>query len=245
LFRKALFAAAAPIRIVDKVLGELGGDKEGLRRAIEANDPSIKEKIEAVVEQLSTPELKALEAMYDRRHKNLWDTISAGKFPVLMPCATQIALIGRLASTARHEGCSQDDLSAALEAFSEDLIEDDYALYGQMLDHWLKDCEGEPDPIIGAVEMMRELCAIRSIEGFVPMLLSLSLQTKQMIPLDEEERSLIDGHRDLDRHREFILEYSSWLRTKGHSGMADRLLLSWENCDMSPAKPQLRKSSAG
>src|SRR5262249_43940395 len=153
----------------------------------------------------------------------LWDTIEAGKFPVPMPCATQIALLGRLAAAARREACSQDAMSAALVAFYEELLEDDYALYGQMLDHWLEDYKEQPDRIKDAVKTMRELCAIRSIDDFVPMLLILSLRTKQMIPFDEEERNFIDGHCGLDGNQKFIAKYSSWLRTKGYPAMADRL----------------------
>jgi hypothetical protein len=244
LFRKALFDAAAPRNIVSKIFGKLGKDENELRRLIEANDPVITEKINSVMGELDASELDALQASFDRRHRNLWDTIEAGKFPVPMPCATQIALVGRLVAAARNEACSQDDMSAALGAFAEELIEDDYALYGQMLDHWLEDHKGQPDRIIDAVQAMRELCAIRSIEDFVPVLLILSLRTKQMIPFDEEERNFIDGHRERDRNQEFIAKYSSWLRTKGYPGMADRLLLSWENSATPPAEQQPKSNAA-
>ena len=244
LFRKALFDAAGPAHIVSKIFGQLGKDENELRRLIEANDPVITEKINSVMGELDASELDALQASFDRRHRNLRDTIAAGKFPVPMPCATQIALVGRLAGAARNEACSQDDMSAALWAFAEELIEDDYALYGQMLDHWLEDHKGQPDRIIDAVQAMRELCAIRSIEDFVPMLLILSLRTKQMIPFDEEERNFIDGHRGPDRNQEFIAKYSSWLRTKGYPGMADRLLLSWENSGTPPAELQPKSNAA-
>jgi hypothetical protein len=242
LFRKALFDAAAPMHIVSKIFGQLGKDENELRRLIEANDPVITEKINSLMGELNASELDALQASFDRRHRNIRDTIAAGKFPVPMPCATQFALVGRLADAARNEACSQDDISAALGAFAEELIEDDYALYGQMLDHWLKDHNGQPDRIIEAVRAMRELCAIRSIEDFVPVLLILGLRTKQMIPFDDEERNFIDGYRDRDQ--DFIAKYSSWLRTKGYPGMADRLLLSWKHSHTPPAELQPKSSAA-
>jgi len=155
LFRKALFAAARPIHIVDKVLGQLGGDKDELRRLIEANDPSIKETIKSAVEELSASELDVLHARFDRRHSNLWDAIVADEFPVPMPFATQLSLMGRFASAASNANCSPGDLSAVLGAFSDQLIEDDYVLYGQMLDQWLKNRQRGSDRIVDAVRMMR------------------------------------------------------------------------------------------
>jgi SEC-C motif len=245
LFRKALFAAAKPIRIVDKVLGQLGGDKDELRRLIEANDPSIKEKIKSAVEELSASELDAMHASFDRRHNNLWDAIVADEFPVPMPFATQLSLMGRFASAASDENCSPDDLSAVLRAFSNELIEDDYVLYGQMLDRWLKNRQRGSDRIVDAVRMMRELCAIRSIEDLAPSLLIFCLQNRLLIPFEEEERNFIDDNPGANEKQQFILRYSSWLRTKGYAGMAIRLLLSWEIDGMSAEELPLRKSSIG
>jgi hypothetical protein len=245
LFRKALFAAARPVHIVDKVLGQLGGDKDELRRLIEANDPSIKEKIKSAVEQLSASELDALDASFDRRHKNLWDAIVADEFPVPMPFATQLSLMGRFASAASVENCSPDNLSAVLRAFSNELIEDDYVLYGQMLDQWLKNRQRGSDRIVDAVKMMRELCAIRSIEDLAPSLLVHCLQNRLVIPFDEEERNFTDGNPGANEKRQFIVRYSSWLRTKGYAGMADRLHLSWEIDGTSAEELPLRKSSVG
>jgi SEC-C motif-containing protein len=245
LFRKALFRAVMPIRAVDKVLGQLDIDKDEIRRLIETNDPSIKDKIESAVNELSAAEMDALRAIIDKRRENLWDTIVAGEFPVPMPCATQIALLGQLVSAGSNETRSLDDLSAIPGAFADKLNEDDYVLYGQALDQWLKSSEGQPERIVDAVRMMRELCAIRSIEDLAPRLLMSCIRANRFDPFDEEERNLIDGHRDVTRNREFIVEYSSWLRTKGYAGMADRLLLSWENCDTLPGEAPLREASAG
>jgi hypothetical protein len=113
-----------------------------------------------------------------------------------------------------------------------------------MLDRWLKSSKGQPDQIIDAVQTMRELCAIRSIGDFAPRLLVSCLRTNRFEPFDDEERNLIDSHRDLNRTRKFIDEYDSWLRAKGYAGMADRLLLSWENYDAPPGALAVRKSSA-
>jgi hypothetical protein len=205
-------------------------------------------KIKSAAEKLSRSEADALRATFDKRHENLWDTIAADRFPVPMPCATQIALIGQFASAARDETRSQDALSAILTTFSNELIEDDYVLYGQMLDRWLKNSKGQPDRIMDAVKMMRELCGIRSIEDLVPSLLISFLRTKQMLPFDEEERNLIEGRGDMKRSREFIVEYGSWLTTKGYAGMANRLHSSWEWEDhmnsAAPARHPSRKASA-
>jgi hypothetical protein len=245
LFRKALFAAAKPLHIVDKLLDSLGPDKDELCRLIEANDPSIKEKIKSAAEELSASELDALQASFDRRHKNLWDTIVADEFPVPMPFATQLALTGRFASAASDETCSPDDLSAILRAFSNELIEDDYVLYGQMLDRWLRDSKGGLHQIVDAVRMMRELCAIRSIEDLAPSLLVHCLRKGLVTPLDEEEKNFIRARPGADEKSEFITRYGSWLRTKGYAGMASRLLASWGIDDSSAEELPLRKSGVG
>jgi hypothetical protein len=247
LFRKALFAAAKPIHIVEKVLGRLGGDRDELLRLIEANDPSIKEKIKSAVEELSASELDALQASFDRRHENLCDTIVADEFPVPMPFATQLSLVGRFASASSDEKCSPDDLFAVLTAFSNELIEDDYVLYGQMLDQWLKNRNGGSDQLVDAVKMMRELCAIRSIEDLAPSLLVVCLQNRLAIPFEEEERNFIYGDLGANEKWEYIVRYSSWLRTKGYHGMANRLLKSWENHANSEPRDvhRPRKASVG
>ena len=244
LFRRALFTAAIPIRAVDNLLGQLDLDKDEIRRLIETNDPSIKDKIESAVNELSAAELDALQAIVDKRRENLWDTVVAGEFPVPMPCATQLALLGQLVSAASNETRSQADLSAIPGAFVDELIEDDYVLYGQALDRWVRNSKGAPEPIVDAVRMMRELCGIRSIADLAPTLLVSCLRANRFDPFDEEEGDLFDRHRDLERTQEFIVEYSSWLRAKGYAGMADRLLLSWENYSAPPGALALRKSSA-
>jgi len=87
------------MHIVNKLLGRLGTDEDELRRLIEANDPSLEEKIESTLADLSPSEREAVQASFDRRHKNLWDTMVAGEFPVPMPfcdtsCAAWSACLG-------------------------------------------------------------------------------------------------------------------------------------------------------
>lgn len=245
LFRKALFAAARPFGIVHKLLSGLDDDRDELRRLIETNDPSIKEKIEAAAEKLSPSELEALQAIYDRRHENLWDTIIAGKFPVPMPFATQTALSGRLASAASNKSCSGEVLADIVLAFCNELIEDDYVVYGQMLDRWLTNCKERSDQIVDAVRMMRELCGIRSIKDLAPRLLGFCLRNGVASPFDEEERNFMGDEHGANDKWEFIAKYSSWLRTKGYPGMAERLLLSWETCDASLEELPLQQAGVG
>jgi SEC-C motif len=243
LFRRALFAAATPARIFNKVFDRLGIDEDELRRLIEANDPSIKEKIESAIDELDASERKALEASFDRRHKNLWETIAAGKFPVPMPFATQAALSGRVASA--NDTSSLNDLAATIITFCDELIEDDYVIYGQMLDRWLRNSNERSDQIVDAVRMMRELCGIRAIKDLAPRLLGFCLRKGLAIPFDEEERNFIDGDHSVGEKFEFIAKYGSWLETKGYPGMANRLLLCWETGDTSSERLPLRKSSFG
>ncbi len=243
LFRRTLFAVARPTQIVKKLLDRLSMDEDELRRLVDANDPSINEKIESAVNELSASELKALEAVFEKRDENLWDTIVADKFPVPMPVATQMALLGRLTSASSKKTPSQEDFRAIVNAFCEELIEDDYALYGQMLDRWLGDSSGQPGRIVDAVKLMRELCAIKSIKDWLPRLLVHDIRTKRRVPFDEEEQHFVEAG-DFGTLSEFIAEYSSWLKTKGYAGMADRLLLSWKDCDASSREMLLRNASA-
>jgi hypothetical protein len=244
LFRKALFAAAKPFQLADKILGELGEDKDAALRLIEANDPSIKQKIKSIVDELAPSEWSALSATFERRHENLWDTIVADEFPVPMPFATQLALMGRFASAASDEACSQETLHAVLKAFSNELIEDDWAMYGQMLDRWLRTQKGGSDKVVDAVRMMKELCAIRSIADLAPNLLVSCFQNGLVVPFNDEERNFIDSDHRTGEQQEFIVKYSSWLRMRGYPGMADRLLLSWEIDGSSAEELPPRKASA-
>src|SRR5262249_22713154 len=118
-----------------------------------------------------------------------------------------------------------------------------YVVYGQMLDRWLRNSKKHSDQIVDAVTMMRELCRIRSIKEFAPSFLGHCLRNSLAFPFDEEEQRFIDGPRGANEESEFIARYSFWLRAKGYPGMADRLLLCWEDCDASPEEPPLRKSS--
>jgi SEC-C motif len=244
LFRKALFAAAAPIRIMKKMFARLGTDPDELRRLIEANDPSLEEKIESAMADITPSELEALRAGLDRRHENLWDTIVAGEFPVPMPFATQLALAGQLAS-ASNKGCSGEDLAEIMSAFRNELIEDDYVVYGQMLDRWLRDNKKPSDEIVDAVRMMRELCGIRSIKDLAPGLLSHCLRNRLALPFDAEEQSFINGPQSATETSEYIAKYGAWLGIKGRAGMANRLLRCWETWDTSPDELPLRKASVG
>jgi len=130
-----------------------------------------------------------------------------------------------------------------VSGFCDELIEDDYVVYGQMMDQWLRNSKKRSDQIVDAVTMMRELCGIRSIKELAPRFLGHCLRNSLALPFDEEEQQFIDGPRGANEESEFIAKYSSWLRAKGYPGMADRLLVCWEDYDASPAELPLQKSA--
>jgi SEC-C motif len=223
LFRKALRHALMSMRLLDKVMG--GIDEDDVNRFIEgAADPALVEKISSAYDQLSASDQAFIEAEYDKHYDDLLDTIAAGEFPVPPPFATQLALLGRMTLAP-----SKKDMPDIVFAFSDGLLDDDYVVYGRMLDQWLVEHEGSSDRIAQAVTTMRQLCMIRSIGEVVPRLLVRCLQDKRWVAFDEEEEGFIlmgsDHGNDLQA---FVAEYGSWLRTKGYSAMADRLVRSWE-----------------
>jgi hypothetical protein len=234
LFRKALFDDAGSLHIVDRMMGCLPSDADELCRLMEANDPSIDEKLKAAADKLSPSEVDVLRTSFDKLQKSLWDMIAAGKFPVPLPLATQMAMFGRLYVAVGSETPSRANITAAIETIPEDLIEEDYVQFGQMLDRWLKDNDRQPpDRIVEAVRTMRNLCAIRLIEDLVPVLFVSCLRGRQQAPFDADELKFIEGASHAADKPEFMTEYSAWLRMKGYPGMAERLLRCW-NIDVAP-----------
>jgi hypothetical protein len=229
LFRKALFDAAGTVHIIDRMMNRFPSDADELCRLMEANDPSINAKLEAAADALSPSGVDMLRTNFDKLHKRLWDTIAAGEFPVPLPLATQLAMFGRLYGAAGSGACSRDDMMAALTASADDLIEEDYVQFGQMLDRWLKGSnEKRPDKIVEAVRTMRHLCAVRLIGDLVPVLLVSCLRERLQAPFDADELKFVEGAADATDKLGFMTEYSAWLRTKGFPGMADRLGRCWK-----------------
>jgi hypothetical protein len=222
LFRKALRHALMSRRLLDKVMAGIDDDDDD--RFIEgAADPAVVEKISAAYDQLSASERRFMEAEFDKHCDDLRDTITAGEFPVPPPFATQLALLGRL--TLAPPKADKPDI---VFAFSDGLLDDDYVVYARMLDRWLEAHEGSSDRIAQAVTTMRQLCMIRSIREVAPRLLVRCLQDKRFVAFDAgEERFVLMGPEHSSMHA-FIANYSSWLRTKGYSAMADRLVRSWD-----------------
>jgi SEC-C motif-containing protein len=246
-FRRAVVDAIQRTSLVSKVANQLGGDVEELRRLLTTNDPSANEKIEACLKGLTPLEIETIQVSYEKSCDELWNTISAGEFPVPMPFATQLALYGRFESATRSKKCSPEELYEVVEAFSDELIEEDYILYGQMLDRWLKDDKKRSGRIAKAVELMAGLCATRSIEDWVPNLLVRCGRRGLVVPFDEEERHFIYDHPKSFDDPEFVAEYVAWLDSKGYPGMANRLRVSWENLvsSESPDVYRPRKLSVG
>jgi hypothetical protein len=246
-FRRAVVDAIQGTSLVNKVMDQLGGDVEELRRLIRTNDPSAHEKIEACLKGLTASEIETIQVSYEKSCDELWNTISAGEFPVPMPFATQLALHGRFESATRNKKCSPEELYEVVEAFPDELMEEDYILYGQMLDRWLKDCKKRSGRVAKAVELMAGLCEARSIEDWVPNLLVRCGRQGLVVPFDEEERHFIYDHPKSFDDPEFVAEYGAWLDSKGYPGMATRLRLSWENLvsSTSPDVYRSRKSSVG
>ena len=220
-FRRALFDVIRSAALIDRVVDQLGGDTEELRRLIAKDDPSVREKIEACVEALTASDMETLQGSFDTCREELWDTISSGDFPVPMPFATQLALFVRFAFSARDdEESSPEALYGIIDAFSNELIDEDYILYGQMLDRWLKDCKERSSHVAKAVGVMAGFCAIRSIGDFVPSLLVHSGRRRLFVPFDDEEQPFIDGFRNPAMARNF-------LRTMVH-GSHQKGILEWQ-----------------
>jgi hypothetical protein len=246
-FRRAVVEAIHQTSLVSKVANQLGGDVEELRRLLTTNDPSANEKIEACLKVLTPSEIETIQVSYEKSCDELWNTISAGEFPVPMPFATQLALHGRFELATRNKKCSPEELYEVVEAFSDELIEEDYILYGQMLDRWLKDDKKRSGHVAKAVELMAGLCATRCIEDWAPNLLVRCGRQGLVVPFNEEERHFIYDHPKSFDDPEFVAEYIAWLDSKRYPGMANRLRVSWENL-LSSASPDVyrpRKSSVG
>jgi hypothetical protein len=138
LFRQAFIKAAADVRILNRMFDQFG-DRDELQRLIETDDPSVPAKIQSIADGLSAFEQGQLRKDFDRSYKNLRYTIAEEEFPVPLPFATQMALVGKFASASRNKTPSMEELSAIIETFADELTEDDYVLYGKMLDGWLKE----------------------------------------------------------------------------------------------------------
>jgi hypothetical protein len=110
-FRRAVVDAIHRTSLVDKVMDQLGGDVDELRRLLTTNDPSAPEKIEACLKGLPESELETIQLSYEKSCDELWNTISAGEFPVPMPFATQLTLHGRFESATRNKKCSPEELT--------------------------------------------------------------------------------------------------------------------------------------
>lgn len=226
LFRRALFDVIQSAALLGNMMDQFGGDAEELRRQIADNDPSVREKIDSCIEGLSTSDIKVLQGSFEKNREELWNTICSGVFPVPMPFATQLALFVRFSFLGRNERSSPEALSGMIKAFSNELIEEDYVLYSQMLNRWLKDCENRGGDAAKAVEVMLGFCAIRSIEEFVPNLIVNSGRQGLFIPFEVEEQLFIDRCLESHDDPELLAKYGAWLTSKGFPGMANRLLAS-------------------
>jgi hypothetical protein len=239
LFRRALSNAIGKVGILNKVLDQFGGEDE-LRRLIAANDPSVAEKLQSIADKLTASEADLLQTDFDMGYERLWDVIVANEFPVPPPFAAQMALLGQVALRAPGgKKPSNDDMLAAVEAFSSDLLEEDYVLYDQMLVGWLKENKERPGRIVEAVATMRQLCMTRSIRDMAPSLFVRSLQNARFAAFDEEEQKFIDSWLAANDMSALAIEHGAWLRTKGYPGMADRLVRSWKGVESFRAEATL------
>jgi hypothetical protein len=246
LFRKALRGAIRSATLIDEVVERLGGDSEELRRALATNDPAAHQKVQSCIDHLTGSDLEALEDSFEQGREELWNTISSGEFPVPLPFATQLALFYRMVFFDGNSGeRSAEAMYETIKAFSEELIEEDYVVYGQMVDRWLKDSTKQAGHVRNAVKLMAGLCAIRSIEDFVP---GLFVRGKgSFVPFDKDEQRFIESDPERYDHPEFIAGYSAWLASKGYPGMASRLLefRAGQANDESPDRFEPRKLSVG
>ncbi len=244
-FRRALADILRSASLINRVADQLGGDAEELSRLMASDDPSACEKIASCINRLLPSDIDALQAIIEKDREQLWRTIASGEFPVPMPFATQLALLARLAlSDGNDEKRSPEEMYEIIEAFSDELIEDDYVAYGRMLDRWLNDGERRTSPLARSVKFMAGLCAIRSMEDYVPSLLVRGGRRGLIVPIDEEEQRFIDCAKSCD-DPESVAEYAAWLTSKGYAGMANRLLASRDNQSSEPGLYRPRKSSVG
>jgi hypothetical protein len=247
-FRRAFADVVQSSALIGKVLDRLSGDAEELRHLIASDDPSAREKIESCLKSLTSSEIDTLQTNFEKSREELWNTIASGEFPVPLPFATQMAMFGRFASLTRNdERPSPETMYEIIDAFSNELIEEDYAVYARMLDHWLTRREERYGHVAKAVEMMAGLCALRSIDDLVPSLFIRGGRSGLFVPFDAQERRFIDGSAERHDDPELLAEYGAWLTAKGYPGMATRLLESWKG-EASSEPPELlpaRKASVG
>ena len=247
LFRRALFDAIESAAVFGKIFDRFGGDPEEVRRLIAQNDASVRETIESCMESLSPSDMATLQTTFEKNREELWDTIASGEFPVPMPFATHLALFVRFSFLAGSERSSPEALSGMIKAFSSELIEEDYVLYSQMLERWLKDCENRSADVAKAVELMLGFCAIRSIEEFVPNLMVNSARQGLFIPFVEEEQLFIDQCLESCDDPGLLAKYGAWLTSQGFPGLANRLRASRQDyaSTKSPALARVQKFSVG
>jgi SEC-C motif len=247
LFRRALFDAIESAAVFGKIFDRLGGDPEEVRRLIAQNDPSVREIIESCMESLSPSDKATLQTTFEKNREELWNTIASGEFPVPMPFATHLALFVRFSFLARSERSSPEALSGMIKAFSSELIEEDYVLYSQMLERWLKDCKNRSADVAKAVELMLGFCAIRSIEESVPNLMVNSARQGLFIPFVEEEQLFIDQCLESCDDPDLLAKYGAWLTSQGFPGLANRLLASYQDyaSTKSPELARVQKFSVG
>ena len=247
LFRRALFDAIESAAVFGKIFDRFGGDPEEVRRLIAQNDASVRETIKSCMESLSPSDMATLQTTFEKNREELWDTIASGEFPVPMPFATHLALFVRFSFLAGSERSSPEALSGMIKAFSSELIEEDYVLYSQMLERWLKDCENRSADVAKAVELMLGFCAIRSIEEFVPNLMVNSARQGLFIPFVEEEQLFIDQCLEICDDPGLLAKYGAWLTSQGFPGLANRLRASRQDyaSTKSPALARVQKFSAG
>jgi hypothetical protein len=158
----------------------------------------------------------------ERNHRELWDVISSGDFPVPLPLATQMTIFGQLGSIdLEDKRRAPEAVQQVVEKFSDELIEEDYVIYGGMLNQWLEECTEPTGRIARAVEAMAGLCAIRSIAEYAPILFVRG--RGRIAAFDEEELSFIENRAEERGSSAWIAAYAGWLRSKGYPGMADRL----------------------
>jgi hypothetical protein len=134
-----------------------------------------------------------------------------------------------------NEKVSPEALYEIIEAFSNELIEEDYILYSQMLDRWLKDRQNRSNSVAKPVATMAGLCAIRSMEDFVPSLMVRGGREGLFMSFDEEEHPFIDRCPIHCNDSEFFSEY-------GH-GYRQKDILEWQ-ADCSHAAKQRNKAIA-
>lgn len=223
LFRKALFGRLRISAVIDNLIESMGFSADELRRLADANDPVLWDTLESRAKDLGEDDVRQLEKIVERNHQELWDVISSGEFPVPLPLATLTAIFEQLAAIdVDDDQHGAEALYEIIEKFANELIEEDYIVYSRMLNQWLQECEEPTGRIARAVQTMASLCAIRSLESYVPNLVVRCRE--RFFAFDEEEQSLIESCKESRGSAAWVAEYAGWLRSKNYPGLADRLL---------------------